>query len=65
MNRDFADQRPDDDRLESRLKTYELAARMQLAAPEALDISDEPEHILRLYGVGPSRSGLSGRHQCP
>ncbi len=51
MNRDFAAHRPGDDRLESRLKTYELAARMQLAAPEALDLTDEPEHILRLYGV--------------
>ena len=29
----------------------ELAARMQLAAPEALGLKDEPAHVLRLYGL--------------
>jgi hypothetical protein len=57
LNRQFAAQRPDDQRLEARLKTYELAARMQLAAPEALDLSGEPEHIMKLYGV--DRQGAS------
>ncbi len=51
LNRGFANSRPSDERLESRLRTYELAARMQLSAPEALDMADEPEHILRLYGL--------------
>ncbi len=51
LNRGFANERPGDPRLESRLRTYELAARMQLSAPEALDISNEPEHILRMYGL--------------
>jgi hypothetical protein len=40
-----------DSRLESRIRTYELAARMQLAAPEALDISGEPQYILDQYGI--------------
>ena len=43
--------RPLDSRLESRIRTYELAARMQLAAPEALDISSEPQHVLDMYGI--------------
>lgn len=51
LNREFNHSRPGDDRLESRIRTYELAARMQLSAPEALDLTDEPEHILRMYGV--------------
>lgn len=51
LNRDHAAQRPGDSRLEARIQSYELAARMQLAAPEALDISKEPKHILKLYGV--------------
>ncbi|MEM7454240.1 MAG: DUF1501 domain-containing protein [Planctomycetota bacterium] len=51
LNSDFAASRIEDERLESRLTTYELAARMQLSAPEALDISNEPEHILRMYGL--------------
>lgn len=51
LNRGFAKARPADERLESRLRTYELAAKMQLSAPEALDLSGEPEHILKMYGL--------------
>lgn len=43
--------RGEDSRLESRIRSYELAAKMQLAAPEALDFAQEPVHILRLYGL--------------
>ncbi|MBX3419271.1 MAG: DUF1501 domain-containing protein [Pirellulaceae bacterium] len=51
LNRQHTSERPGDGRLESRIKTYELAARMQLAAPEALDISDEPQYVLDEYGI--------------
>ena len=51
LNREYANQRQGDDRLANRIRTYELAARMQLSAPEALDISDEPKHILAMYGL--------------
>ena len=51
LNRGHAAERPGDARLEARIKSYELAARMQLAAPEALDLSGEPRHILKLYGL--------------
>ena len=51
LNRQYAQQRQGDDRLAERIRTYELAARMQLSAPEALDISDEPQHILSMYGL--------------
>lgn len=51
LNRNYQEQRPDDSRLEARIRSYELAAKMQLSAPEALDLSDEPEHILKLYGL--------------
>ncbi len=51
LNRRHAADRPGDDRLEARIRSYELAARMQLAAPEALDLSGEPAHVLRLYGL--------------
>ncbi len=43
--------RADDSRLEARIRSYELAAAMQLSAPEALDLHREPEHILQLYGL--------------
>ena len=51
LNQDHAAERPGDDRLEARIRSYELAAKMQLAAPEALDISREPVHVLKLYGL--------------
>lgn len=51
LNKDHAALRPDDPRLEARIQSYELAAKMQLAAPDALDISGEPKHILEMYGI--------------
>ncbi|HUF63346.1 MAG TPA: DUF1501 domain-containing protein [Verrucomicrobiales bacterium] len=56
MNRRHLEKRPGDDRLEARIRSYELAARMQLAAPEALDLSAEPDHVLRLYGLDHGRT---------
>jgi hypothetical protein len=37
--------------LHARIASYELAARMQTAAGEALDWEKEPEHIRKLYGI--------------
>ncbi len=34
----------------SKISTYEMAYRMQSSVPEAVDISDEPEHVLEMYG---------------
>ncbi|SFJ16054.1 DUF1501 domain-containing protein [Planctomicrobium piriforme] len=51
LNRRHEEQRPGDTRLEARIRSYELAAKMQLSAPEALDLSREPEHILKMYGL--------------
>ncbi|MCA9026594.1 MAG: DUF1501 domain-containing protein [Planctomycetaceae bacterium] len=51
LNANYRDERPGDSRLEARIRSYELAAKMQLAAPEALDLSQEPQHILKMYGV--------------
>ena len=41
-----------DPEITSRIANYELASRMQTAAPDLIDLSDEPQHILDLYGVG-------------
>jgi len=51
LNGGHAAERPDDPRLEARIRSYELAARMQLAAPEALDLSREPRAMLEMYGI--------------
>ena len=37
----------------TRISQYELAYRMQVSVPEAMDISKEPQHILDLYGARP------------
>ena len=51
LNREHALTRTGDARLEGRIRSYELAAKMQLAAPEALDFSSESGHAMRLYGL--------------
>lgn len=58
LNRLHSADRAGDARLEARIESYELAARMQLAAPEALDISDEPEHVRKLYGLDHGKSSF-------
>ena len=40
-----------DDRLEARIRSFELAFRMQMAAPEAMDINQESKGTRELYGL--------------
>lgn len=58
LNRQHATERESDARLEARIRSYELAARMQLAAPEALDLSQETEYTLKLYGLDHGQSSF-------
>lgn len=51
MNAAHQAQRAADSVLEARVKAYELAFRMQSAAPEAVDISRETEATKKLYGI--------------
>jgi Protein of unknown function (DUF1501) len=51
LNRRHATQRPGDDRLLARVRSYELAAALQLSATDALDVSREPQYIKDLYGL--------------
>lgn len=51
LNASHASFRPSDERLDARIRSYELAAKMQLAAPEALDISKETPKTLENYGI--------------
>jgi hypothetical protein len=51
INRQHALQRPDDSRLEARIAAGELAAKMQLSAPEAFDISRETQQTQTAYGL--------------
>ncbi len=42
-----------DPELETRIAAYEMAFRMQASVPELMDVSDEPQSILDLYGAQP------------
>ncbi len=41
-----------DSEFAARIESFELAYRMQAAAPEAIDLASEPKHIQDLYGIG-------------
>lgn len=58
LNRLHAAARPGDDRLTARIRSYELAAAMQLGATDALNVADEPQYIQDLYGLAPEGPGV-------
>ncbi len=51
-----------DDNLEARIATYELAYRMQSAAPEVVDLSGESDETRQLYGVDRKETQRVGRN---
>jgi len=52
MNRRHLAERDGDPALEARIHSFNLAARMQLEATDAFDVSREPQHVLDAYGPG-------------
>jgi hypothetical protein len=61
QNRRFAEAHPGDSRLEARIASYELAGRMQLGAPEALDLARESDATRKLYGLDDKATEDFGR----
>lgn len=51
LNRNHAAAHPGDEELKARIAAYELAARMQLSAPEVTDLSQETQVTRDLYGA--------------
>ena len=60
LNRLTARENPKDKQLQARIKSYELAFRMQSAVPEAVDMSDESEECLALYGIDNGSTKVAG-----
>jgi hypothetical protein len=60
-NRLTAQQYPDDSQLTARIRTYELAYRMQMSAPEALDLAGETQETQALYGINDPATEVYGR----
>jgi hypothetical protein len=53
--------RPSQPSLGARIASYELAARMQLSASDALDLDAEPRSTLEMYGIGAKETDSYGR----
>jgi hypothetical protein len=47
--------------LAARISSYELAYKMQMSAPEAVNFDSEPEHLKKLYGLDQDRTRDFGR----
>ena len=60
LNQHFAVDKAEDQELAARLNSYELAYRMQAAAPEAVDLSAESEETRKLYGMDSDRTRAFG-----
>ena len=63
MNQAHAEKHPGSTELAARIASYEMAYRMQMCAPEAVDISRESEETKRLYGLDQSVTAPFGK-QC-
>jgi hypothetical protein len=63
LNEEHLAANPGESELAARIASYELAYRMQMAAPEAVDLTKEPEPIQRLYGLDHPMTAYFGR-QC-
>lgn len=61
INRVHAKNHPGDSRLDARIASYELAAKMQLSAPEAFDVMREPDYVRRAYGMEEKHTEDFGR----
>lgn len=63
LNRLHQKQRSDNSELDARIKAYEMAARLQLSAPEVTDLSKESTKTKQLYHIDHAEIGPFGR-QC-
>ncbi len=61
LNRKHLDKIGQDERLLSRIRSYELAARLQTSIPEVSRYADEPEAIRKLYGIDEKKTADMGR----
>jgi hypothetical protein len=62
LNQEHARERAGDSRLEARIASYELAARLQTSAPEVLDIAGESAATRALYGLDDPVTADFGRN---
>lgn len=63
MNRDHLEEARQDEQIQGAIESVDLAFRMQNAAPDVLDLAQEPKHIQEMYGIGQKTTDNFGR-QC-
>ena len=63
LNAKHAAAHPEHTELQARMESYELAYRMQMAVPGLIDLSSEPEHLQKAYGLERNETAAFGR-QC-
>jgi hypothetical protein len=61
LNRLAAERHPDDEALRARIQAYELAFRMQMSVPDALNLADETAETQKLYGIDNEKTAVYGR----
>jgi hypothetical protein len=61
LNEEFRQRYAINSDIAARTRAYELAARMQMSAPEVVDFAAEPEHVRQLYGIGERETDDFGR----
>jgi hypothetical protein len=61
LNRISAEQYPNDNTLRARMKSYELAFRMQMSVPEAIHFDDETQETQNLYGLNEDKTRPFGQ----
>ena len=62
LNSRHRESRPGDSRLDGRIESYELAARLQVSAPEVLDVAGETAAMHKQYGLDDPTTAAFGRH---
>ncbi|HWF17749.1 MAG TPA: DUF1501 domain-containing protein [Verrucomicrobiae bacterium] len=48
-----------DPEISTRINSFEMAYRMQTSAPDLMDLSKEPKHVLDMYGVEPGKPSFA------
>ncbi len=61
LNQITAAENPEDEQLKARIESYELAFRMQMSVPEALDLAKESAETQGLYGIDNPTTAVYGR----
>ncbi len=48
-----------DPEIATRINSFEMAFRMQQSAPDLMDLSNEPKHVLEMYGAEPGKASFA------